>query len=269
MTNAAQEAWISGAVGRAVDIDGVGGFQCVDVPKDYGQQIFGVDWRTLWPGAGNACDMINTYNPDYFDRIDNDPNNPGQIPERADIIIYAGTRTSAGDGVNPYGHIAVTLAADQGGVLVIDQDGFEQRAMATERLAYDNYGTGPCLGWLRPKVSTITAQALNVTPIQEEDVALTQDEIEAIARRCYQITWFGGDGLPLIPNDRLGRGEWPATLIGSNEKRIRDEILWPQISNAVVTLQAAIKSGSTPEVQAAFDALVQKLDGLSLTVKAN
>lgn len=176
MTNAEQEAWFAGAAGRAVDIDGVGGFQCVDVPKDYGQQIFGVDWHALWPGAGNACDMINTYSPTYFDQILNDPANPGQIPQRGDIIVYAG------NAANVDGHIGVVLAADSGGALLMDQDGNLQRPMAVERLGYDNQYTGPCSGWLRPKVSAdamVSTQSTDVTPL-EEDVPLTQADADLV-----------------------------------------------------------------------------------------
>ena len=191
MTNAAQEQWISGAVGRRVDWDN-GSYDCVDVAKDYGQAIFGVGWRTLWPGAGNANMMIDTFNPAYFDRIDNDPSNPDQIPQRADIIIYAG------NAANTAGHIAVVLAADTSGVLMIDQDSNEQRPMAVERLAYDNQYTGPCSGWLRPKVSAISAQSSDITPITEDDMPLTDDDVKKI--------WAGAGAW--ILNRRTGKQEY-------------------------------------------------------------
>ncbi|MGN6656418.1 MAG: hypothetical protein ACTHJ9_13880 [Rhodanobacter sp.] len=116
--------------------------------------------------------MIDTFNPAYFDRIDNDPSNTDQIPQRADIIIYAG------NAANTAGHIAVVLAADTSGVLMIDQDSNEQRPMAVERLAYDNQYTGPCSGWLRPKVSAISAQSSNITPITTQEDDLTPQQID-------------------------------------------------------------------------------------------
>lgn len=219
MTNAAQEQWLATAAGRKVDIDGVGGYQCVDVAKDYGQAIFGVDWRTLWPGAGNACDMLYTYSATYFDRIFNDASNTALIPVRGDILIYDGT---AVDGVNPYGHIGVVVNADQNGVDLMDQDGFLQRAMLVERLAYTNYGTGPCSGWLRPKVSSISSQATTVTPItpQEEDMPLSDDDIKRI---------WAGPGAWIL-NRRTGKQEYAETLVGSNEDRIQNEIVGPQFA---------------------------------------
>lgn len=145
-TNQYQEAWIASAPGRKVDRDNDASFDCVDVPKDYAINIWAnTTWKDAWPGAGNACDMINTYNPEYFDRIDNDPNNPAQIPERGDVIVYGGAP------INPAGHIAVVLDADQNGVDVVQEDSFMQCPMYVGRLGYTNAGTGECTGWLRPK----------------------------------------------------------------------------------------------------------------------
>lgn len=145
MTNQYQEAWMATAAGRAVDPDGVGGLQCVDAAKDYFQAIFGVGWKRGWPGAGNAKDMLYTYDPEYFDRIINDPNNPNLIPQRGDIIIWGG------NGVNPYGHIAVVLGANAQGADCLQQDGGLQVPIFRGFLGYWLAGAGTCTGWLRPK----------------------------------------------------------------------------------------------------------------------
>lgn len=157
-TNQYQEAWITSAPGRKTDMDGDASFDCVDVPKDYAEHIWAnTTWRQVWPGAGNACDMIRTVSTSYFDVILNDPNNTSQIPQRGDVIVFAGTG-GAGT-LNPYGHIAVVTAADQSGVNVIQQDTYMQEAMTAGRLAYTNAGTGPCSGWLRPKFDDSPAPA--------------------------------------------------------------------------------------------------------------
>lgn len=276
MTNAAQEAWIAAAAGRAVDIDGVGGFQCVDVPKDYGQAIFGVGWHDLWPGAGNACDMINTYSPTYFDRILNDPGNASQIPQRGDIIIYAG------NAANVYGHIGVVLAADSGGALLMDQDGNLQRPMATERLGYDNQYTGPCSGWLRPKVTAdaaVTAQSISVTPIPspEEDIVASIDDLknvltspdvlDAIAKTVHTRP------LPYYdPNtgQDTGKPTTVAALVGFADFRYVQTVngIAGALKQAVADIKAAI-AADPAAAGAACDALVQKIDGMTLSIKAN
>ncbi|ALE05501.1 hypothetical protein AL755_08450 [Arthrobacter sp. ERGS1:01] len=167
MTTPKQEAWFATAIGRATDPDNVGGLQCVDAAKDYAEHIFGIGWKSAWPGAGNAKDMLYTYNPDYFDRIPNDPSNPGLIPRRGDVIIWGGT---ADDGINPYGHIAVVVSANTAGVDVIQQDGFLQVPMYAGTLPYSGPGTGVCTGWLRPKLSAnLTPQSNSTTPTAQKD----------------------------------------------------------------------------------------------------
>lgn len=146
MTTTYQEQWLTKAPGRATDRDNDNSYDCVDVPKDYVEAIFAsTSWRDVWPQAGNAKDMLWPANTEYVDIIANDAGNPDLIPQRGDIIVYGG------NGVNPYGHIAVVVGADVNGVDVIQEDTFQQTPMSLGHLAYDNYGTGPCIGWLRPK----------------------------------------------------------------------------------------------------------------------
>ena len=143
-----QLAWMANAPGQAVNRDFVGGFQCVDVPKNYVQHIFAnTTWQEVWPGAGNAKDMLFTFSPDFLIQLLNDPGDPSQIPLPGDIVVWAGTGEG---GLNPFGHIAVCVDADVNGVDVIQQDGFLQVPMFKGRLGYTNPGTGPVSGWLRP-----------------------------------------------------------------------------------------------------------------------
>jgi hypothetical protein len=156
-TNQYQEAWFAKAVGRATNLDGVAGFQCVDTFHDYGTSIFA---NTTWQqtsGWGNAKDLFWGPSIEYWRKIVNDVNDPDLIPQRGDVIVYGGTPSW---GVNPYGHIAVVLSADANGVDVIQQDGFLQCPMFVGRLGYDNPGTGPCIGWLRPAFDEAPAPVL-------------------------------------------------------------------------------------------------------------
>jgi hypothetical protein len=145
-TNTYQEKWFAGAVGRATNPDGVAGFQCVDTFHDYGMAIFGKTWQET-SGWGNAKDLFWGPSTEYWVKIQNDPNDPGLIPQRGDVIIWGGTPAW---GVNPFGHIAVVLSATATSVTVVQQDGFLQCPMFVGTLGYDNPGTGPVIGWLRP-----------------------------------------------------------------------------------------------------------------------
>ena len=177
------EQWARGAIGRATDPDGVAGFQCVDVPKDFFEKVTGKSWREGWPGAGDARDMLGTASPDWFQVIRNDPSKPEQLPQRYDVVVYGGT---APGGLNEYGHIGVVWDADQAGTTLIDQDGFQQRAMGFDRLGWDNPGTGEVIGWLRLKtLPTLNPSGGTVRPIETKDwfdMATSKDLDAAVER---------------------------------------------------------------------------------------
>lgn len=146
------EQWRAGAIGRGMDPDGVYGFQCTDVAKDYAQAIFpGVSWVNSI-GYGDAKNLYAGANGKYFDKIPNDPHDPNQLPITGDIIVYNSTAT------NPYGHIAVVVSANSAGVTVIEQDGFSPTKPAYQYMRA--WGRAPCIGWLRPKLT------VNVAPDQ-------------------------------------------------------------------------------------------------------
>lgn len=114
-----------------------------------------------------------------------------------------------------------------------------------------------------------------ITPL-EDDVPYSQwpqADKQALLKDVYTAVWRGGPGFDLIYNDRLGRGEWPATLIGSNEKRIRDEIIAQATASVNAHTDADVKAipGPAAAVAAAplSDAQVQALaDQLNSTLPA-
>ncbi|MGN6654936.1 MAG: CHAP domain-containing protein [Rhodanobacter sp.] len=262
MTTPYQEQWLNTAVGRATDRDGDSSYDCVDVPKDYAESIWAnTSWRDVWPQAGNAKDMLWPANTEYVDIIANDAGNPNLIPQRGDIIVYGGNN------VNMYGHIAVVTEADPLGVDVIQEDSFLQTPMAAGRLGYDNYGTGLCIGWLRPKFDGVSAaiapQALNVTPItpQEDDMPEYKDWSPESKRQLQHDLWFGLDGGQLVQNRRLGRGEWPETILGSLEDRIQNEILPQALAGIKATVDPAALAAAIPDsiAKAVSDELAKRL----------
>lgn len=147
MTNRLQEQWIAGAVGRAIDPDNAYGLQCVDVADDYAEAIFpGLSWAQTIGGVNGAREFYGRTN-DYFQWVPNVVGDSSSVPVRGDLVIFNGSR------LNPYGHVAVVLSADANTITVIQQDGFLQSPAAVATLPYDGPGTGPCLGWLRPRVA--------------------------------------------------------------------------------------------------------------------
>jgi LysM repeat protein len=157
-TNSAQEAFFASAIGKYLDPDGVYRFQCVDVAIAYAKAIFpSVPWEKTF-GRGNANMHFPKTNA-YFDSITEVPGDVSSIPQRGDIIIWAG------DSFNPYGHIAVVLSADAYSMKVIQQnaDGSGNQPAHVATLGYTQAGTGRSVGWLRPKLG-IEAPAAPVAP---------------------------------------------------------------------------------------------------------
>lgn len=141
------QSFLAYAPGKYFNPDNAYGFQCKDLIDSYCMDIFpGKSWtETIRPGNANVC--FNGANPEYFEKIKNNPNDPNQLPKFGDIICWGGNN------INGFGHIAIVVSADKKGVNVVQQDGYLQCAAFQGRLGYDNPGTGMVQGWLRPKVA--------------------------------------------------------------------------------------------------------------------
>lgn len=154
------EEWLNSAVGVAMNPDGSYGLQCVDVADQYAQDITGVPWPQSIGGVAGANGLLDAAPDKYWTRIDNN-GSPDQIPQRGDVIVWAG------DSINQWGHVAIVESADVHGVNVIQQDGFappliwanggmySNKPAHRARLAYSQPGTGHTLGWLRPKLASV------------------------------------------------------------------------------------------------------------------
>lgn len=155
-TKIIQEKWLAEAPGRKINPDRAFGLQCVDAADEYAQVIFGVPWQKCVGGVVGANGLPDAVPDEYWLRFDNDPNLPDQIPERGDVIVWAGLGAGS---ANPYGHVAIVLSADTTGVQVVQQDGFappllngfSDKPATITRLGYWNAGTGMVMAWLRPK----------------------------------------------------------------------------------------------------------------------
>jgi len=134
-----------------MNLDGINGYQCVDVPNDYAEWLFG-DWQQTI-GRGDAKDKYAIAPLAYWGKIANDPHNPNLMPERGDVIVWpAMTKID-----NPAGHIAVVLSATTTNVTVIEQDGFDNtRPAAIKTHPYLLQGVLP-IGWLRPRPEKMIA----------------------------------------------------------------------------------------------------------------
>lgn len=126
--------------GKQVDFDGYYGAQCVDLFRQYCQEVLQVP-RT--ESVIGASDLYTKYNQmprlkDSFDRI---PYKASEKPDAGDVVVFDKTPS------NKYGHVAIVLSATQKTMIVFEQDGFQQDkgAYITTRM-YKN-----TLGFLRKK----------------------------------------------------------------------------------------------------------------------
>lgn len=130
--------------GVHIDEDGYYGAQCWDVSARYAREVVGCP--SFPTGSGGAEGLFRIFAqpiPQYFDRIANDVNDPNQLPLPGDIIVWTAAFSP------PWGHTAVCISADSGGVTVLEQNGNNPGGSSyIKRRNWTNIS-----GWLRPKNS--------------------------------------------------------------------------------------------------------------------
>lgn len=139
--------FIEAAPGQSFNPDGAYGLQCKDLIDAYAIYLWG-NWRnTIRPGNANQC--WRGHNPTHFEAIPNIAGDLTNFPRYGDVVIWNG------DGINPYGHIAIVRWADAYSMQVLQMNvgGTANRPAEIGWLKYDQPGTGPVIGWLRPRVS--------------------------------------------------------------------------------------------------------------------
>lgn len=186
MISQIQETWLLNAVGKIFDYDRSYGYQCVDLGDAYGQDITGVPWPTSVGGVGGARELLDRVPDEFWTRIDNDPDDPNLIPQRGDMVVFAGSP------LNPYGHVAIVLSADGSGMWVVQQDGFapplqyvngnwySAKPAHKAWLPYDGPGTGVIAGWLRIKPSKVIGGGAAVKPSGEVTVTTPPGGLEPV-----------------------------------------------------------------------------------------
>ena len=104
--------------GKKVDFDGEDGPQCMDLYRQYCQDVIGCPHTgTVNPDGAKALYLkfSDRKEKEYFNRFS--PN----LARFGDVIVWDATAT------NKYGHVAIVVEAyQQDEVLVFEQDGFKQ-----------------------------------------------------------------------------------------------------------------------------------------------
>ena len=119
--------------GKTIDFDGAFGAQCVDLYRQYVQDVFKCPQS---PPVSGAYRVWDTYLTDYFDRYNNTLT---AVPQQGDVVIW---NTKVGSG---FGHIAIYDSGNVWGFTSFDQN-WVTIAPHLQKHNYDNI-----YGWLRFK----------------------------------------------------------------------------------------------------------------------
>lgn len=142
-------------LGKRTDADGVFGYQCVDLIKQYAKEELG-----MRPGAwGNAIDYwTNTRHPllSKYTRVKT------QSPKRGDIVIFHGNSG------NPYGHIAIATSTST----MLEQNGAtgDGDGRGGDEVRYRTIPKSRIAGVLRPKSQTPTKPKGNNSKMDDKDL---------------------------------------------------------------------------------------------------
>ena len=148
--------WTADVEGRALDVDGRYGVQCVDGAKDWARAVSGRDPAR---SIGNGKDVAGTLIAEGWQDVNRALTRPGDI-----VSFGAPYGKSPKTGIY-YGHVGVVLSEPKSGkVTVMDQDGFRDSVMHRStfpiehvtRVARPPALTAPT-GTAQPTTHTITA----------------------------------------------------------------------------------------------------------------
>ncbi len=124
--------------GQKVDFDGRYGSQCVDLFRQYCEDVLTIPHTG---GVVGAKDLYKNYEQmpkekHYFKRLEV----KDEQPKEGDVIVFDATRG------NKYGHVAIVISANFNEILIFEQDGFKQDGTKFRVADYSNV-----LGFLRKR----------------------------------------------------------------------------------------------------------------------
>lgn len=166
------QGWKPKVLGKILDIDGSNPGQCSQVDLSYGLSLFpNTPWAIIYPPTIYSKDFGARHNATYFEWIVNDHANLAQLPEEGDVMVFDATPNEgyANTYANPYGHTGVCEGATTDGYYLLQQNA--PNSGSSVNVTFYPWKFRPCLGWLRPKLSTVVTTASTV-PAKSQTVTL-------------------------------------------------------------------------------------------------
>lgn len=108
-------------LGGRIDFDHGFGYQCVDLARQYVEDVWELTSYSFQP-VGGAIDAYNDFGRSLVqsssvEKIENDHSNVNQLPDDGDILVFAGHPG------NIYGHIVIVTSAFPSGFTALEQNG--------------------------------------------------------------------------------------------------------------------------------------------------
>lgn len=140
----------------------IGDGQCValvvNTSNSYTEYLFpGVNWTTIISPVPSAKDLLGAANSKYYTAIANNHDDPNQVPEQGDIMVFDATPAEgyANTYNNPDGHCGICDSASASGYSLLQQNS-PNIGSAVNVTSYA-WKYRPCLGWLHPVNSSAPA----------------------------------------------------------------------------------------------------------------
>lgn len=137
----------------------VGDNQCVSLivnnSRAYVESLWpGVSWTNIIAPVVGAKSLLTAANPAYFEVINNDHNDPNQVPQQGDIMVFDETPHAGATNTftNPYGHTGICDGNANGSGFDLAQQNAPSTGQGFNVMHYA-WNFRYCLGWLRPKLA--------------------------------------------------------------------------------------------------------------------
>jgi chaperonin cofactor prefoldin len=226
--------------GKGIDFDGHFGFQCVDLYRQYVQEVLEVPQS---PGVTGAKDIWTSYLPEHFDRI---LNTPEGIPQAGDIMIW-------GSDYGQYGHVAVVISATINTITCFSQnDPLGTLSIIKKYLSYNGV-----LGWLHPKEKEVNNEQILKDKISDLETKMATLN-EAMATKSLEVNNLRTE---LEAQERDNK-DLSTQLIESRKEREQFKAEKEACEIKSLNLQKAIEVAN-----AELNVLKSQINDLELTIK--
>lgn len=171
-------AFITKYLGKKIDFDNAYAGQCVDLFRQYVQEVLGYPQPK---GVSGAKDFWTNYETDpnlknYYQKIENTPTG---VPKIGDVMIWD---KDAGGG---FGHISVFIEGDVNGFTSFDQNWPTLSVCTKTKHNYDNV-----YGWLRPTKEAAVSDMYTMKSGNKVDLS-NKDSNIVLADKFDEVVYQG------------------------------------------------------------------------------